>query len=128
MKSAWWLAFPVRHLSTDPVDRAMTDGKALIGASMMMWTYASAPLRAGLLIAVCGMVLAGCSKKSDEVTTEAPKSQVGAKIGNQVVTVQELDNEFRLANVPAEKRKDPEMIKRVLGELVTRKYLVQQAL
>jgi EpsD family peptidyl-prolyl cis-trans isomerase len=106
----------------------MTVGKALIGASMMMWTCGSAPLRAGLLIAVCGLVLASCSKKPDDVTTEAPKSQVVAKIGNQVVTVQELDNEFRLANVPAEKRKDPEMIKRVLGELVTRKYLVQQAL
>jgi EpsD family peptidyl-prolyl cis-trans isomerase len=62
------------------------------------------------------------------VTAEAPKSQVVAKIGDQVVTTQELDNEFRLDNVPVEKRKDPESIKRVLGELVSRKYMVQQAL
>jgi EpsD family peptidyl-prolyl cis-trans isomerase len=94
---------------------------------MMIRTYSSAALRSSLLIASCGLALAGCGKKTD-VTSEAPKSQVVAKIGNEVVTVQELDNEFRLGNVPAEKRKDPDTIKRVLGELVTRKYLVQQAL
>jgi len=94
---------------------------------MMIRTYSSAALRSSLLIALCGLALAGCGKKTD-VTSEAPKSQVVAKIGNEVVTVQELDNEFRLGNVPAEKRKDPDTIKRVLGELVTRKYLVQQAL
>jgi EpsD family peptidyl-prolyl cis-trans isomerase len=90
-------------------------------------TFLSAALRAGFLIGLCGLALAGCSKKS-EVQTEAPKSQVVAKVGNEVVTVQELDNEFRLANVASEKRKDPDTIKRVLGELVTRKYLVQKAL
>jgi len=94
---------------------------------MMIRTYWSALLRSSLLIAICSLALASCGKKSD-VTTEAPKSQVVAKIGNEVVTVQELDNEFRLGNVGAEKRKDPDTIKRVLGELVTRKYLVQQAL
>jgi EpsD family peptidyl-prolyl cis-trans isomerase len=93
---------------------------------MMIRTYWSALLRSSLLIVACGLALAGCGKKTD-VTTEAPKSQVVAKIGNEVVTVQELDNELRLGNVPAEKRKDPDLIKRVLGELVTRKYLVQQA-
>jgi EpsD family peptidyl-prolyl cis-trans isomerase len=94
---------------------------------MTRWTHPSAALRAGLLIGLCGLVLADCSKKA-EVETEAPKSQVVAKLGDQVVTVQELDNEFRLANVPSEKRKDPDTIKRVLGELVTRKYLMQKAL
>jgi EpsD family peptidyl-prolyl cis-trans isomerase len=94
---------------------------------MMIRTYWSAVLRSSLLIAACGLALAGCGKKTD-VTTEAPKSQVVAKIGNEVVTVQELDNEFRLGNLSSEKRKDPATIKRVLGELVTRKYLVQQAL
>ncbi len=94
---------------------------------MMIRAYWSAVLRSSLLLAACGLALAGCGKKTD-VTTEAPKSQVVAKIGNEVVTVQELDNEFRLGNVTAEKRKDPATIKRVLGELVTRKYLVQQAL
>src|SRR5260370_32763430 len=94
---------------------------------MMIRTYWSAVLRSSLLLAACGLALAGCGKKTD-VTTEAANSQVVAKIGNEVVTAQELDNEFRLGNVTAEKRKDPDTIKRVLGELVTRKYLVQQAL
>ena len=94
---------------------------------MTNWIRPSAALRAGILVGLCGLVLADCSKKA-EVETEAPRSQVVAKIGNQVVTVQELDNEFRLANVPNEKRKDPDTIKHVLGELVTRKYLLQKAL
>src|SRR5216684_473490 len=84
---------------------------------MMIRTYWSVLLRSSLLLAACGLALASCGKKTD-VTTEAPKSQVVAKIGNEVVTVQELDNEFRLGNVTAEKRKDPATIKRVLGELV----------
>ena len=83
--------------------------------------------RAIVWLVLCTLGLGACSKKSD-VTAEAPKSQVVAKVGDQVVTVQELDNEFRLANVPVEKRKDPEVIKHVLGELVTRKYIVQQAI
>jgi EpsD family peptidyl-prolyl cis-trans isomerase len=92
---------------------------------MKFWNLSAAPLTA--LAIVCGLGVGACSKKTD-ATTEAPKSQVVAKVGNQVVTVQELDNEFRLANVAIEKRKDPEIIKRVLGEMVTRKYMVQQAL
>jgi EpsD family peptidyl-prolyl cis-trans isomerase len=76
---------------------------------------------------VCGIVLAACSKKDgDQAVT--PNSQVVAHVGNEVVTTQELDNEFRLVNIPADKQKDPQIIKRVLGELVTRKYLFQQAL
>src|SRR5450432_3277659 len=105
----------------------MTIGKRLSEPFMMIRTYWSAVLRSSLLIVACGLALASCGKKTD-VTSEAPKSQVVAKIGNEVVTVQELDNEFRLGNVTAEKRKDPDTIKRVLGELVTRKYLVKQAL
>jgi EpsD family peptidyl-prolyl cis-trans isomerase len=92
---------------------------------MMISTYS--PARAGFLIVLCGLTLASCGKKTD-VTPEASKSQVVAKIGNEVVTVQELDNEFRLENVSAEKRKDPEIIKRVLGGVVTRKYLMQKAM
>jgi EpsD family peptidyl-prolyl cis-trans isomerase len=94
---------------------------------MSIWNPLSATLRAICFVGIGAAVLAGCSKNT-EVQTEAPKSQVVAKIGDQVVTIQELDNEFRLANVPSEMRKDPQTVKRVLGELVTRKYLVKQAL
>jgi EpsD family peptidyl-prolyl cis-trans isomerase len=95
----------------------------------MKLTFSPASLRLLILAILCGLTLtlSACGKK-DDVAAEAPKSQVVAKLGNQVVTVQELDNEFRLANVAVEKRKDPEIIKRVLGELVTRKYMVQQAI
>src|SRR5579864_5492481 len=82
--------------------------------------------RLSLIFALCGFVLLGCSKKIEE-KTEAPKSQVVARIGDDVVTTQELDNEFRLANVPNDRRKDPDIVKRVLGEIVARKYLARQA-
>jgi EpsD family peptidyl-prolyl cis-trans isomerase len=66
-------------------------------------------------------VLAGCNKE-----TAAPKGQVIARIGNEDVTQQELENELRLAQVPADRR-DEATVKRVLGDLVQRKYLVQKA-
>ena len=45
-----------------------------------------------------------------------------------MITTQELENEFRLGNIPADKQKDPETLKRVMGDLVARKYLARQAL
>ena len=87
----------------------------------------SAALRSALLIGLAGSILVGCNKKP-QVETEAPNSQLVARVGDQVVTVQELENEYRLANVPVEMRKDPATTKRILGELVTRKYLAGQAL
>lgn len=85
-------------------------------------------LRLGRLVAIvgcCGVMLAGCGKKDQSAISG---SQVVAHVGDEVVTTQELDNEFRLANIPPDKQKDPALVKRVLGELVTRKYLLQQAL
>jgi EpsD family peptidyl-prolyl cis-trans isomerase len=83
--------------------------------------------RLGMALALSGIVLAGCSKKVEE-KTETPNSQIVARVGNDVITSQELDNEFRLARVPVEKRKDPALIKQVLGEVVTRKYMARKAL
>jgi EpsD family peptidyl-prolyl cis-trans isomerase len=76
---------------------------------------------------LCGVVLSGCGKGGDNQAA-APKGQVVAHVGNEVITTQELENEFRLDSIPADKQKDPETLKRVLGDLVTRKYLVRQAL
>jgi len=53
--------------------------------------------------------------------------QVIAHVGPDDVTQQELDNELRLANVPADKRSDP-VLKAALSRIVERKYLVQQAI
>jgi len=88
----------------------------------------SLPMRVGrlaVIVGCCGIMLAACGKKSGE---QASTGQVVAHVGDQVVTTQELENEFRGANIPADKRKDPEFIKRVLSELVVRKYLLKQAL
>jgi EpsD family peptidyl-prolyl cis-trans isomerase len=70
------------------------------------------------------MLLAGCGRKQE---TQAVVGQVIAHVGPDEVTQQELDNELRLANVPADKRTD-EVIKAALSRIVERKYLVQQAL
>jgi len=70
------------------------------------------------------MLLAGCGKKQTET---AVVGQVIAHVGPDDVTQQELDNELRLANVPADKRSDP-IVKAALSRVVERKYLVQQAI
>src|SRR5262249_49635859 len=83
--------------------------------------------RAIAIFGSLGLLLLGCSKKIEE-KTEAPNSQIVARLGDDVITTQELDNEFRLEHVPIDKRKDPEAVKQVLGEIVTRKFLVRRAL
>lgn len=76
------------------------------------------------LIGLCAVLLliAGCGKKE----TDRPQGQVIAHIGPDDVTVQELDNEFRLANIPADKRTD-ELTRKALLEIVTRKALTRQS-
>jgi EpsD family peptidyl-prolyl cis-trans isomerase len=70
------------------------------------------------------MLLSGCGKRQE---TQAVVGQVIAHVGPDDITQQELDNELRLANVPADKRTD-EIVKGALTRIVERKYLVQQAL
>jgi EpsD family peptidyl-prolyl cis-trans isomerase len=81
-----------------------------------------------LAIGCCAVFLSGCGKKNEDQPAAAKGGQVVARVAGQVITTQELDNEFRLANVPADKQEDPSIVKRVLGELVLRKYLLAQAL
>jgi EpsD family peptidyl-prolyl cis-trans isomerase len=80
--------------------------------------------RTAAILVVCAVTLLACSKEK----AEAPTGQVVARVGGEDVTTQELQNEFRLANVPADKQKDPAIVKQMLGQLVLRKYLLQQAL
>ena len=70
--------------------------------------------------------LAGCGDTSQ--TAKKLESQVVARIGPDVVTTQELENELRHNNVAVEKRRDPEVLKKVIGELVARKYAARRAL
>lgn len=76
-----------------------------------------------MLAVASALALAGCGKKQE---AQAVTGQVIAHVGPDDVTQQELDNELRLANVPADKRTD-DVIKAVLNRIVERKYLVQQA-
>lgn len=83
--------------------------------------------RVVLFLSASSLVLGACGQKSGDQAATA-KGQVVAHVGNEVITTQELENEFRFANVPPDKQKDPEVLKRVLGEIVVRKYLLQQAM
>ncbi len=80
-----------------------------------------------LFLTATGFGLASCGQQSGDKAAAA-KGQVVARVGNEVITTQELDNEFRLAGITPDKQKDPEVVKRVLGEIVVRKYLLQQAM
>jgi EpsD family peptidyl-prolyl cis-trans isomerase len=79
------------------------------------------------LAALCGLLLAGCGKKEEGEQAGAPKGQVIAHVGKDDVTIQELENEFRWASIPQDKRDDA-VVKRILGDLTKRKYFVQKAL
>ena len=81
--------------------------------------------RGAVIVGLCLFALVGCGKKEPGL---ASNGQVVARVGEEVVTVQELENEFRWANIPVDRQKDPAIVKQVLGELVLRKYLLQQAL
>jgi EpsD family peptidyl-prolyl cis-trans isomerase len=70
------------------------------------------------------VLLSGCGKKQE---AQAVVGQVIAHVGPDDVTQQELDNELRLAGIPADKRSDA-IVKAALGRVIERKYLVQQAL
>jgi EpsD family peptidyl-prolyl cis-trans isomerase len=74
------------------------------------------------------LLVCGCGKTNEDQPVASKSGQVVARVAGQVITTQEIENEFRIANVPEDKDKDPAVVKRVLGELVLRKYLLSQAL
>jgi EpsD family peptidyl-prolyl cis-trans isomerase len=77
------------------------------------------------LCAIACLALIGCSKKG-EGTSAASNSQIVARVGDQAVSAQEFDTELRWNN--ADRKRDDAVVRRVLGELVARKYLLKQAL
>ena len=89
--------------------------------SLPMWLG-----RLAVIVGCCGIFLAGCGKKEGEAATSG--GQIVARVGDQIITTQEFENELRHANISADKQKDPEVIKPVLSGLVVRKYILQQAL
>jgi EpsD family peptidyl-prolyl cis-trans isomerase len=85
------------------------------------WAYRA------MVLGGLALLLVGCGK-GGENQGAASKGQVVARVGDDVITIPELETEFRAANIPADKQKQPEIVKRILGDLVLRKYLVQQAI
>jgi EpsD family peptidyl-prolyl cis-trans isomerase len=75
-----------------------------------------------VFLATACLALASCGGDA----AKAPE-QVVARIGPDVVTIQELDNEMRLNNVPPERRKDPETVRKLVGDLVARKIQMRRA-
>jgi EpsD family peptidyl-prolyl cis-trans isomerase len=69
------------------------------------------------------LLVAGCGKKDGD----RPQGQVIGRVGPDDVTIQELENEFRLANIPADKRTDA-VTKGALLEIITRKAVARQAI
>jgi len=57
-------------------------------------------LRTAAMVGCCGVLLAACGKKEEGA---AYRGQVVAHVGDQVVTTQELENECRHSNTPADK-------------------------
>jgi EpsD family peptidyl-prolyl cis-trans isomerase len=94
----------------------------------MGFKQSAVPIRHGLAVCIIvSLALLGCSKKNDG-TSVAGNSQIVARVGDQVVSAQELDTELRWNNIASDRKRDDAVVKRVLAELVARKYLVQQAL
>ncbi len=91
----------------------------VLGISHGRWRVAAA-----LCAVAMAAALAGCGRKQD---APAVVGQVIAHIGPEDVTQQEVDNELRLARVPADKRSDA-VLKEALSRVIERKYLAQQAM
>jgi EpsD family peptidyl-prolyl cis-trans isomerase len=89
------------------------------------WRRDAGLVTCGVLTSCC-IAISSCSRS--DAPQPAPTGQVIADVGTQVVTTSELLNEFRLANTPAAKQKDPAVIKRAVADLVLRKYLMQRAI
>lgn len=82
-------------------------------------------LRSGILILAMATGLAACGGSDPGTVSDA---QVVARIGQDVVTTQELETELRQTKVPPERYKEPEVVKKAITDLVTRKTLARRAL
>lgn len=73
-------------------------------------------------VAVAVLLLSGCGKKN----ADKPLGQVVGHVYGEDITVQEIENEFRHANIPADKRDDA-VTRKILTEILARKALAHQA-
>lgn len=73
-------------------------------------------------VAVAVLLLSGCGKRS----ADKPLGQVVGHVYGEDITAQEIENEFRHANIPADKRDDA-VTRKILTEILARKALAHQA-
>ena len=72
------------------------DGTWAVGKHLALHAYDKL-CRVVAILGCSGIALAGCKKSWEQVKTS---KQVIAQVGEQVITTQELENEFRLATSP----------------------------
>jgi EpsD family peptidyl-prolyl cis-trans isomerase len=73
-------------------------------------------------VALAALLLSGCGKKN----ADGPPGQVVGHVDGEDITVQEIQNEFRHARIPADKQDDA-VTRKILTEIVTRKALAHEA-
>ena len=92
---------------------------------------------AALILGAAALLLAGCGDSKDKPAEKAaaavpalPASPTLAVVGADEIKAYELANEMRVAGVPTGKdaKPDDQVTKRLVREIVQRKYLVQKAI
>ena len=92
---------------------------------------------AALAFGMSALLLAGCGKTKDKPAEKAaaaapqmPASPTIAVVGKEEIKAYELANEMRAAGVPMGKdaKPDDQITKRLVREIVQRKYIVQKAI
>ncbi len=89
-----------------------------------------------MVLGVAALFLAGCSDSKDKPGEKAaaappmPASPTLAVVGTDEIKAYELANEMRIAGIPMGKdaKPDDQVTKRLVREIVQRKYLVQKAI
>jgi EpsD family peptidyl-prolyl cis-trans isomerase len=87
---------------------------------------ASRACRAAISVA-CLLVVAGCNAQKPQQQAAQSKGQVIAKVGNEDVTIHELQNEYRLAGIAPDKVTE-QITRALLEEITRRKSLAQKAI
>jgi EpsD family peptidyl-prolyl cis-trans isomerase len=84
-------------------------------------------IRSASVIALVAVALTACGKSDDKTAEQKPTGQVIAKVGDQDVTITELNNERRHAQVPANAKPD-DVTRALLNSIVERKVMAKRAL
>jgi EpsD family peptidyl-prolyl cis-trans isomerase len=115
-RSKFW-----HYYSGDPADGKSSEFSAMNLSSVDPKRWFGYPVIA-LLVGVGIVFLARYDKAL------ASSESIIAHVGNEDITLNELEDEFRSENIPVEHQQNPQVIRHVLSEIVLRKYLMQEAI